>query len=168
MRSLALLYLFLLSGMLLFELLRLLGVALFHLLFLRVIVILLGCLLVFIFLLLLELLVILRLLGSQLGLLLLIFVVSCGVASVRRRKLVLLQFASVTVSVCRGSSVICRMIFRAWASFIPRMRFIATCGIGRRSLICASGLSRRYNASFEVSWFRGSCDRRFALVRGGT
>jgi hypothetical protein len=105
--------------MLLFELLRLLGVTLFHLLFLCIIVILPGCLLVFIFLLLLELLVILRLLGGQLGLLLLIFVVSCGVASVRLSKLVLLQFASVTVSACRGSSVICRMIFRAWRASFP-------------------------------------------------
>jgi hypothetical protein len=41
---------------------------------------------------------------ALLYLLLLIFVVSCGVASVRRRKLVLLQFACVTVSVWRGGS----------------------------------------------------------------
>ena len=154
--------------MLLFELLRLLGVTLLHLLFLRVIVILLGCLLVFFFLLLLELLMILGLLGSQFVLLLLIFVVSCGVASVRRRELVLLQFAGVTVSVWRGCGIICRMIFRAWTSFIPRTRLIATCGIGRRSLVCAAGLFGGDNASFEVSGFRGSCDRRFALIGGGT
>src|SRR5580704_15111351 len=153
--------------MLLFELLSLLGMALFHLLFLGVIVILLGRLLVFFFLLLLKLLVILRLLGGQFVLLLLIFVISCGVASVRRRKLVLLQFACVTVSVWRGSSIISRMILRAWASFIRRTCFIATCGV-RRSLICAAGLSGSYNASFEVSGFRGSCDRRFALVGGST
>ena len=61
---LALLHLFLLSGMLLLDLLRLLSVALFHLLFLRVVVVFRGGLLMFFFLLLLELLVILRLLGS--------------------------------------------------------------------------------------------------------
>ena len=134
MRSLALLYLFLLSGMLLFELLRLLSVTLLHLLFLRVIVILLGCLLVFFFLLLLELLMILRLLGSQLVLLLLIFIVSCGVASARRRELVLLQFAGVTVSVWRGCGIICRMIFRAWTSFIPGRASLLRVALGGGAL----------------------------------
>jgi len=63
-RRLFLLHLFLLSGMLLFDLLRLLSVALFHLLFLCVVVVLRGGLLMFFFLLLLQLLVILRLLRS--------------------------------------------------------------------------------------------------------
>jgi len=63
-RRLSLLHLFLLSGMLLLDLLRLLSVALFHLLFLSVVVVFRGGLLMFFFLLLLELLVILRLLGS--------------------------------------------------------------------------------------------------------
>ena len=63
-RRLALLQLFLLSGMLLLDLLRLLSVALFHLLFLRVVVVFRSRLLMFFFLLLLELLMILRLLGS--------------------------------------------------------------------------------------------------------
>ena len=63
-RRLTLLHLFLLSGMLLLNLLGLLSVALLHLLFLRVVVVFRGGLLVFFILLLLEFLMILRLLGS--------------------------------------------------------------------------------------------------------
>jgi len=63
-RHLALLHLFLLGGMLLFNLLRLLSVTLLHLLFLCVVVIFCGGLLMFFILLLLEFLVILRLLGG--------------------------------------------------------------------------------------------------------
>ncbi len=96
-RRLALLHLFLLSGMFLLDLLRLLSVALFHLLFLSVVVVFRGGLVMFFLLLLLELLVILRLLGSQLVLLLLIFLVRCSVAGVWRRELVRLQFAGVIV-----------------------------------------------------------------------
>src|SRR5215472_8678867 len=157
----------LLSLMLLLELLRLLGVTLFHLLFLRVIVILLGRLLVFFFLLLLKLLVLLRLLGSQFVLLLLIFFVSCGIASVRRRRLVRLQVAGVAVGLWRGFRVVCRTISRIGASFIRRTCFVA-CSTGRRSLVSSASLFGGYSARLEVSGFNGSCDRRFAFIRGGT
>src|SRR5215472_14446170 len=154
--------------MFLLDLLRLLRVALFHLLFLLLIVILLSCLLVFFFLLLLEPLVILRLLFSQLVLLLLIFFFGCGIASVRRRKLVRLQLAGVTVSVGRRSGVFCRTILSVWASLTRRTRFIATCSVRRRSLVRTAGLSGSYDSGLEVSGLGGSRDRRFALVGGST
>ncbi len=84
MRSLVLLHLFLLGGMGLLEMLCLLGVFLFHRRFLRFAVVLLRGLLVLFLLLILELLVILCLFGSQLVLLLLIFLVGFGIAGVGR------------------------------------------------------------------------------------
>lgn len=69
-RRLVLLQLLLLSGMLLLDLLRLLSVALLHLLFLRLVVVFRGGLLM------------------SFSLLLLVFLVGCGVAGVGRRELV--------------------------------------------------------------------------------
>src|SRR5580704_9226228 len=153
-RSLVLFHLFLLGGVLLLNLLCLLSVLLLHLLFLRIVVVFRCGLLVIFFLLLLEFLVILGLLGGQLVLLLLIFLVGCGVASVWRCSFVRLQFA--------------RVIVGTGLSFISRTRFISGRSLRGRSLVFASCLLGGYNASFEVTGF-GSCrDGRPSLVSGGT
>jgi hypothetical protein len=114
--------------MFLLDLLRLLSVALLHLLFLRLVVVFLSSLLVFFFLLLLEFLVILRLLGSQLFLLLMIFLVGIGVAGTGRWGLVGLQVAGV-IGVGLSLSRIFWTSLRLGLSVIPGPRAIAACGI---------------------------------------
>lgn len=83
---------------------------------------------------------ILRLLGSQLVLLLLIFLVSLGIAGVWRCELVRLDFAGVTRRVGMTLSGIFRMIFGAGFSRSRWTRFIAPRGIRRRSFIFAARL----------------------------
>ena len=61
-----------------------------------------------------------------------------------------------------------RAIVSGGSSFICRTRFIAPCGIRRRSLVLAPGLSGSYNASFVITGFGSSRDGWLALVGGGT
>ena len=61
-----------------------------------------------------------------------------------------------------------RTIFPAGLSFIPRTGFIAACGICRRSLVFAAGLSGGFNPRSEISGSGSSRDGRLALVGGGT
>ena len=120
--------------MLLLQLLCLLSVAFLHLLFLLVVVVFLHRLLMFFFLLLLQLLMFLRLLGSELVLLLLIFLVSIGVAGGWRLYL------------CGCSSV---------ASFG---------GADGRGLVFAARLLGGHDTGLEVARFRSGCDRRHAVI----
>ncbi len=132
---LALLYLLLLGSVLLLQLLCLLSVAFLHLLFLLVAVVFLYRLLMFLFLLLLQLLMFLRLLRGKLVLLLLIFLVSIGVAGGWRLVLVRLQFGRI----------------------LRRSR-------GRR-LIFAARLLGGHDTGLEVARLRSGCDRRHAMIR---
>ena len=79
---LTLLYLLLLRGVFLFQLLRLLRVALLHLLFLRVVGVFPGSLLMFLILLLLQFLVVLILFDDEFVLLVLVSFVGGGVAGI--------------------------------------------------------------------------------------
>ena len=160
MWRLVLLHLFLLGRMLLLDLLRLLSVALLHLLFLRLVVVFLSGLLVFFFLLLPEFLVILCLLGSELFLLLLIFLVGIGVAGTGRWELMGLQVAGVI-----GVGLSLSRIF--WTSLCAGPSFISARGIRRRRLVCAARLFRGHDTGFKVGRLDCSGDRRLALIGGG-
>src|SRR5450432_496410 len=178
---LTLLHLLLLGSMLLLQLLGLLSVALFHLLFLRIVDVFLGSLLVFLFLLLLDLLVFLVLFGDKLVLLLLVFLICCGIASIWRRGRVRLKFTCVTVGRgfgCGGGrsifGVSCRASLRRracfcrWPSFGGRGRLVAGAGcVGRRSLVRAASLSGGYYSGLEISRFGSRGDGRLALIVGG-
>src|SRR5271165_3246408 len=144
-RLLMRLHILLLLSVFLLELLSLLSVALFHLLFLRFAGVFLGRLLVFFFLLLLQLLVFLILLSGELVLLLLILLVRRRLAGARRRVLVGLNFAGMRV---------------CWTSLICSRRVFG-------SFVRSAGFLGRYCAALKVSRLGRSCDRRFALIRGG-
>jgi hypothetical protein len=79
-----------------------------------------------------------------------------------------LQFTGVIVGVGVSFRSIFGTIFRARSSFISWPRFIATYGIGWRSLVFASRISGGCNAGFEIPGFGRGRDGRSALVGGST
>src|SRR5450432_4254777 len=136
----------LLNGMLLLDVLSLLRVTLFHLLFLRVVDASLFSLLMVPFLMLLQLLMFLTLLSGELVFLVLVSLVGGGIAGIRRRERVRLEFTGVAVVDWRRCRVVDRLVSRAIlccrARFISLVCFVDVPGrISWRSFVRAAGLS---------------------------